>query len=437
MKIGLIGNMNNNNFSLMRYFRDLGADAHLLLYSNDGLSSLSHFTPEADTWDLKCWAPFIHQTEIPNAPISAFDFPLSFILGIRARFRSKTTDQDFFPGPVSREEIRNTYGDYDLLIASGSSPAALIRIDRGLDLFYPYSMGVEFLGSYVFTASSRGSWIRRMFGFAIRRQQLKGLLRSKSVIVLDNEVTGLLCSKLGIPNLLLSTPMVYNKENLPLKPITSTQFVAEKAITNADFTVLHHARLMWTHNESYSEEENFLATKNSDWLIHAFSKLLSRLPSLRACLLIVEYGPDVAATKELVRKLGIHENVTWLPVMSRREIMWILSRISVGVGEFMNPSRMIWGGTGWETLAAGKPLLQRNLFNDGEFATMFGYPPPPMLSVRTESDVFEQLLYAAECPEEVAKIGQAACEWFDTYNGIAMAKRWLDVVCSESSTANH
>ena len=53
MKIALIGNMNNNNFALMRYFRILGADAHLLLYSNDGKGELSHFKPECDTWDIE------------------------------------------------------------------------------------------------------------------------------------------------------------------------------------------------------------------------------------------------------------------------------------------------------------------------------------------------------------------------------------------------
>ena len=70
MKIALIGNMNNNNFSIMRYFRDLGADAHLLIYSNDGVGSLSHFTPESDTFNIEKWQAFIHKTDIENGPSS-------------------------------------------------------------------------------------------------------------------------------------------------------------------------------------------------------------------------------------------------------------------------------------------------------------------------------------------------------------------------------
>ena len=53
MKIALIGNMNNNNFSLMRYLLDLGMKVDLLLMSDDGVGELEHFSPKNDTWFLK------------------------------------------------------------------------------------------------------------------------------------------------------------------------------------------------------------------------------------------------------------------------------------------------------------------------------------------------------------------------------------------------
>ena len=65
-KLALIGNMNNNNFSLLRYFRDAGVDAHLLLYNNDGQASCSHFRPQDDTFNYSVWKPFIHRTSIYN-----------------------------------------------------------------------------------------------------------------------------------------------------------------------------------------------------------------------------------------------------------------------------------------------------------------------------------------------------------------------------------
>lgn len=435
MKIGLIGNMNNNNFAMMRYFRDLGADAHLLLYSSEGKGTLSHFTPEADTWELGRWAPFIHQTDIPNAPVAAFDFPLSTVVGVWSELRRLTGAQDSAVSAVTRAQLRRAYGGYDRLLASGSTPAALARIGRALDVFYPYSMGVEFLGSYEFTESARGPWPRRFLYGALRRQQMLGLSRARCVVSTDREVTGTVLAQLGVPSIQQTIPMVYSREAPPADPPTAPLSKAHSALGDAGVTILHHARLLWKQRGSSSSEEHLLATKNSDWLIRAFAALVAARPSVCPRLFIVEYGPDVEATKELVAQLGIQNAVTWLPKMARRELMWLLGRVSVGVGEFMNPRCMIWGGTGWETLASGKPLLQGFRFEEGEFADFYGYPPPPMLPVKAESDVLEHLLFVADHPEQAAEIGRRARGWFDTYNGIALAKKWLALVTDPPGSA--
>ena len=56
LRIALVGNMNNNNFSIMRYLCDLGVDAHLILNYTDGKSESEHFIPSSDTWDIKKWS---------------------------------------------------------------------------------------------------------------------------------------------------------------------------------------------------------------------------------------------------------------------------------------------------------------------------------------------------------------------------------------------
>ena len=89
MKIALIGNMNNANFAIMRYFRDLGADAHLLLYANDGQKALSHFKPECDTWSMDKWQPFVHRTTLPNALVTALEFPWSWLMAMRSLFKKR------------------------------------------------------------------------------------------------------------------------------------------------------------------------------------------------------------------------------------------------------------------------------------------------------------------------------------------------------------
>lgn len=432
MKIGLVGNMNNNNFAIMRYFRDLGVDAHLLLYSNDGKGTLSHFTPEADTWHMEQWAPFIHQTDIPNSYIAALDFPISKVLELWSQLRRITGKLEYSIGAVTQAQIRRAYSGYDRLVASGITPATLGRVDRALDVFYPYSTGVEFFGSL--SARERVPIFRQIIYNAVHRQQLRGLSRARCVFSTDRKLTGEVLERAGVPYIQQTIPMVYNREVIPKDPPTGVLADAYCKLRGAGLSVLHHARLMWKRKGSYSDEEHLIYSKNSDWLIHAFADLVVARPSLSPRLFIVEYGPDVEATKRLLEQRGCHESVTWLPKMARRELMWLLGRVSVGVGEFYNIPSMIWGGTGWETLASGKPLLQGFKFKEGEFEDYYGYPEPPILGVNTKEDVLKHLLFVADHPEKAAQIGERARDWFDAYNGIVLAHKWLEFVTNPAAS---
>jgi glycosyltransferase involved in cell wall biosynthesis len=420
--------MNNNRFAMMRYFRDLGADAHLLLDSTDGMGEHSHFTPEADTWEIERWSPYIHQTKVPNALIAALDFPISTAISLWSKLKSSAGLIDYHIGTVSREELLITYGGYDVLIGSGISPAALARIGRSLDIFCPYSMAVEYVGLFgKMSPLSPKRYIENL----VRVRQLFGISQCRHILTGGGEISDNSLERMGFKVKTMTNPLVYNGEIMPLAPPSIALADAQNKLKSAGISLLHHARLIWKKCESLSDEENYLATKNSDWVIKAFAALVAERPSLCPRLIILEYGPDVSATKKLVAQLGIQESVTWLPKMSRREIMWLLKYVSIGVGQFYNPeSSRIWGGTGWETLASGKPLLQRFDYEIGEFEKIFGYPPPPMLPVRTQEDVLKQLLFVADHPEKAAKIGEGALEWFDTHNGINLSKKWLDLIQS-------
>ena len=43
--------------------------------------------------------------------------------------------------------------------------------------------------------------------------------------------------------------------------------------------------------------------------------------------------------------------------MPRKEILYLIKNSSVGIGEFYE-NDVIWGGTGWEVLSQGIPLIQ-------------------------------------------------------------------------------
>ncbi|MBL8890175.1 MAG: hypothetical protein JNL67_09360 [Planctomycetaceae bacterium] len=432
MKIGLVGNMNNNNFSLLRYFRDLGADAHLLLHAEDGRGSLSHFQPSADTWQMERWQPFIHQTKIPNTPIAGLGFPMSSLMAIRSLIRAQLGGTDSWVAPISRSAIRKTYAEYDFLIGSGLTPAILQRINRSLDVFYPYAIQVEYLHAPQFTA-----WLNSTKGMVhlglrwLQQRQAAGIRRANYVFNADPGVTQTTLAKIGASPKQMAIPMVYSREPLPAAPPTSILREAATLARESSISVLHHARLLWQNPGSYTDEEWTHENKNSQRFFTALASLLKERTGLRPRVFVVEYGPDVAATKGLVSQLGLDNFVTWLPIMARKELMWLITQVSLVIGEFYDVDRMIWGGTGWEALASGKPILQGFLFDDGEFAELYGYPPPPLLKVRHEADILDSLRLAVDQPQKLRELGEAARVWFDQYNGIGLAQQWLNHLGAE------
>lgn len=437
MKIGLIGNMNNNNFSLLRYFRDLGADAHLLLNADDGCGSLSHFQPAADTWCLDRWQPFIHQTEIPNTPIAGLKFPLSSLMSLRSLIRAGWGTNETWVAPISRTLIRKTYQDYDCLIASGLTPAILQRVNRALNVFYPYAIQVEFLDAPQFTAwlQSANGLVRRGLSW-LQRRQAQGIRQAKCVFNSDPGITRMTLESYGVRPKQMAIPMVYSREALPEDPPTKSLGEAVSLVRQSPISIVHHARLMWQNRGQFSDQEWNSENKNSQRFFSALANLLHERPGLRPRVFVVEYGPDVAATKSLVAQLGLESFVTWLPIMPRKELMWLISQVSLVIGEFYDIRQMIWGGTGWEAFASGKPIIQGFWFEQGEFESLYGYPPPPMLMVRNEADILDSLRLAVDRPEQIQKMGQSARAWFDQYNGIGLAQQWLNhlhMACQESS----
>lgn len=409
-RIAILGNMNNGGFAIMRYFRDLGADAYLLPYSTDGARNLSHFDPEADTWLIERWRPYIRKFDIPNVPASALGWPIG---------ATKSP---------SRKEIEAALADYKFIVGSGIAPALLERIGRHLDIFFPYSIGIEFYDNVEFRTRMKSSFLHKFFYKRLRRLQASGIRRTKHCLNAEMSVTRESFEQIGAPFQRLALPAYYNRETATLAvPSSQLRKVVER-IRSAKLSVFACARLLWKRGPHYSVEEWKHLTKNSDWLFHGYAELVRARPRARCLLTVVEYGPDVDASKALARELGIEDRILWLPKMARREIMLLLKASDVGVGEFYVDPGVLWGGTGWEVLAAGRPLLQSLNFTPYEFETEFGHPPPPVLDVKSPMDIGAHLIRLYDMPEEGKAMGDASLKWFDENNGIGLARRWLSLL---------
>jgi len=406
--------MNNNNFSIMRYFRDLGADAHLLRWRDDEIGSNSHFIPENDTWNLDKWTPYIHKLPIDGSIYSLIGNPKKLTL------------------PPTRSFLKKYLGGYDAYIGSGLTPSILDSCGIILDIFYPYSTGVEGVGDRrIRVLLKDGPLIKRLIFKYIRQKQIVGIRRARFCLTAEMSLTKQTFEEIGIAFVKLTTPMVYNREAMEVLKLNEGSVDYSKTLEDSAFKIFSHSSHTWVRDNTFTEEEWDEISKHNDWLIHGFSNFLKKVEGNRSLLIFVEYGVDVDASKKLCVDLGIEKNVIWLPKMSRTHIMQLLKHSDIGVGEFSNERGLIWGGTGWEVLASGRPLLQSLNFSHEEYEKYFGHEPPPILDAKSPEDITAHLIDMYRNKDKMRVIGEKSGEWFDKYNGIGLAKKWLELLSSQ------
>ena len=431
MKIAILGNMNNNGFSIMRYFHDLGVDAHLLLYANDGSGSLRHFCPENDTWYMDKWAKYIHQTTIPNSPYTDLSGIVAYLLCkvqfVVWRLQGKTELHNPW---ISIKRILNDLSGYDKYIGSGIAPGLFKRIGKRLDIFFPYTTGIEHLGSMELTSSlPYMNLVKRWVTMKAIAKQKEGILDARFVINPELSLTRDVLNSLNVSFVPLFIPMVYLED-----PGDEAQFSPGlqntlKRIDKKKY-FFSSARQLWVRSPQMTTEKWKSETKNSDWLIRAFAQFIRARSNHDFLLVLMEYGPDVNASRRLCKELGVDERVIWVPKMARKEVMVLAQGAYAIAGEFRELGEMIWGGTGLEALAAGKPLMHSFRFGEGRFEDLYGMPRPPIMPVAREQDIFHHMIALADDPGLTTKIGIASSKWFSDYFGINLAKKWLELLLS-------
>jgi hypothetical protein len=147
--IALLGNMNNNFFTLARYLRDIGYAPHVFIFPYEP----SHFRPETDTYSEE------YESLVSYLPWgNAFDL------------LSTTKDQ-----------IRKHVGGYDYYLASGTGPAYLAKAEIRIDLFIPYGADLYDLPFFKIVRPTK-----LFHYFIFTRYQQKGIRTSRYINILDN-----------------------------------------------------------------------------------------------------------------------------------------------------------------------------------------------------------------------------------------------------------
>lgn len=393
-KIALVGNMNNNFFSIARHLRDNGMDAHLF-YNGQILGS--HFHPAADTMKLS---------------------DLDFVHDVNWFVNS------FYDGRV--EQVRKDLEGYDIFIAQGDEAALLNKAGFPIHVYYPYGSDIykyvwlrkEFKTWEVLAAK----WLNRpkitlpyegMKDGTMSKFLHHGIQHAKHVFWdhANAEVDKKLMD-IGLKGKLHRVPMPFiypdtYRAHFSSSKNSDTHWASEidRLRASNDFLLLYHGRQEW------KTIWNDFTNKNTHHLIYGFAEFLKEKPKdLKAHLIMLQYGGDWKHSVQLVHELGIDSYVTWLPKMLRKDLFYVISQMDLCSGEF--DRSYVSFGTIMEAMCMGKPVISYRddrLYQDN-------YPELyPMVNAREIEEVKNQLLQYSTQKEILVEMGKKAQTWVDKY----------------------
>jgi hypothetical protein len=383
MRVALIGNMNNNFFSLMRYLRDAGVDAELLLFADE----INHFLPENDTWDIEKWKPYIKQTNIHGGALGQY-------------FK------------MSAADIRKEFEGYDYYIGCGFAPAYFYKAGMKLDLFTPYCVGIEY--TYRITKTKPLHYLKEKIE---AHYQIKGLKYSTKVVGTIDEESREKAKRLGVKTKSLPLLMIYNKEQASCK---------DDFLTTTVDNFKQHYPVVFSHVSHFPTGSRTWQIKRNDILIKGFAEFAKQSTS-NPLLVLFNYGEAVETSKALINELGIDDKVLWLPVMSRKKIMLLLEHVQFGGGEF---GGAVWGGTGWEFMAKGVPFFQYVDIPDALFEANTGMQMPSFFNTNDSKRITMLLVEYSSNKDRLHEKGKALKTWFDKEAGQELAEKYIHILKS-------
>ena len=393
MKVALIGNMNNNFFSIMRYFRDLDIDAHLFIYRGE----YEHFSPEKDTYNIEKYKKYIHKLSIRPS-----------VMGLLF---------------VNKRKIKEELDGYDFFIGCGIAPALFLKLKMRLDILIPYHDNIEYTSQPKLIYNSSGyETVKRFAQKYVVNLQIRGIKENTSKIILNTiqDIGKEAIEKLNLSNKLIKkyVPMVYlekAQKNEELNEII--EFMRQY-----NLVVFSHTRHSWGKK---SIKEDYRG-KGIDKLIVGYSQFIKKSPpDVNAILVLFEYGEEVEDSKRLIDELGIKERVKWLPLMARRDILQLISYADIVVDSL---SVGMWGGVGWEGLANGKIIMQDIAQTDDEYYEEMGHKFPTVMRAESADDVEKHLKNFVENREYFSIKAKENRDWFNRYAGIGLAKEYKKIV---------
>jgi len=159
------------------------------------------------------------------------------------------------------------------------------------------------------------------------------------------------------------------------------------------------------------------STKGNDRFLRAFARHVASGGC--AHLVLLDRGPDRARARALVAELGISRRVTFLPEMTKPELVRHMQMADVVADQFDIGA---FGSTGLEAMACGRPVM---IHIDESCSARCYDEMPPVVNVRDEDEILVAMSHLAD-PDTRAEIGARARQWaIAHHDSAAVARRLL------------
>lgn len=380
-KIACIGNMNHYMLNLVRFLREDGFDAYLLLLNEPDV-----FQPDKDCFD-DSYKNYTRQTDWKEKP--------------------------FYE--ISKHKLAKDLKEFDFIIGCDSSPAFVHKAGRVLDVFVPFGDDIYrlpfFKRSIEFSIKpkemySNISWYKRHNEYP--RSQKAGINKTKHIFMpktnpdfesILKEFTVNSRKTLECPSVYTS---IYNKESIKSFYPKSEQYeYFLKVKESSDILVFHHCRHLW------KKRNDTFMNKGNDKIFYALQDFKKDYPEIKLKVLLCEYGDDVKDSKELIASLGVEDMVVWFPKLPRKEIMVGISLADAGIGELAF-SWLSYNALN-EYMSMALPVAHTR--NDEDFKDDYVYLYP-MHHVNSKHDVYEFFEKLHFNKAEMIEMGKNSRKWY-------------------------
>ena len=380
MKVALLGNMNNMMFQQLQYYTDWNIDTTLFLFDE-----FDHFLPESDVF---------------------YDVSTKFKI-VKLGWSIESYHK------VSKSEIRNLFVDFDVLIGTDVAPAYLYKAGLKLDIFCLHGSDLYEYPFFRFKKNTPSLWETNRCDFSLSQYEGVKLANYVALFKGDDlyETPISIIRKEG--KRMASTPYFYT-------PLLRKDYFSQSTLNDElnelkdkfAYLILHHCSHNWVTNR------DSLIYKGNDKVIYAFSSYIhSSQASKKACLILLEYGPDVEKSKGLIKDLGIEENVYWFPKQQRKNLLALVNAADLGVGELGNQGWMTYSVI-VEFIILSKPSIH---YRNSKIYEK-NYPSLYEMVDTDDPDVVASAFLEFETnPQKYVDIGASANKWFkEHFHDIAL-----------------